>query len=67
MKECMIRGISPSSDKSPHSIADALEQFFGITGGKIQNLTESQRTSLAQKNIILAATGGEGQSKFCYR
>lgn len=57
MKECMVRGISPSSDKAPRSIADALEQFFGITGGKIQNLTESERTKLAQKNIILAATG----------
>ena len=57
MKECMVRGISPSSEKAPRSIADALETFFGITGGKIQNLTETQRTSLAQKNIILAATG----------
>lgn len=64
MKECMIRGISPSSDKSPHSIADALEQFFGITGGKIQNLTESQRTNLAQKNIILAATGEKDSPNF---
>ncbi|MCR4725951.1 MAG: hypothetical protein K5753_01880 [Clostridia bacterium] len=57
MKECMVRGISPSSDKAPRSIADALENFFEIKGGKIQNLTETQRTSLAQKNIILAATG----------
>lgn len=64
MTECMIRGISPSSDKSPHSIADALEQFFGITGGKIQNLTESQRTNLAQKNIILAATGEKDSPNF---
>ena len=57
MKECMIRDISPSSENAPRSIADALETFFNITGGKIQNLTETQRTSLAQKNIILAATG----------
>lgn len=64
MKECMIRGISPSSDKAPQSIADALEQFFGITGGKIQNLTESQRTNLAQKNIIFAATGEKDRPNF---
>ncbi|MBR3185881.1 MAG: hypothetical protein IKF48_07050 [Oscillospiraceae bacterium] len=64
MKECMVRGISPSSDEAPHSIADALEQFYGITGGKIQNLTESQRTSLAQKNIILAATGEKDHPNF---
>lgn len=74
MKECMVRGIAPASPEAPRSIADALEKFFGITGGKIQNLTEAERTKLAQKNIILAATGekehpnfvivdrGEGQS-----
>jgi hypothetical protein len=64
MKECLIRGISPSSDKAPRSIAEALERFFGITGGKIQNLTESERTRLAQKNIILAATGKKGIPNF---
>lgn len=75
MKECLIRGIATTSDDAPKSIADALERFFGITGGKIQNLTEAERTSLAQDNIILTATGdrsedpnitiidrGEGQS-----
>ena len=74
MKECMIRGIEPTSAAAPKSIAEALELFFGITGGKIQNLTETQRTNLAQNNIILTATGakespnitiidrGEGQS-----
>lgn len=60
MKECMIRGIEPTSTAAPKSIAEALELFFGITGGKLQNLTESQRTSLAQNNIVLAATGDKG-------
>lgn len=60
MKECMIRGIEPTSDAAPKSIADALDTFFGITGGKIQNLTESERTNLAQNDIILAATGNKG-------
>ncbi len=59
MKECLVRGIEPTSEKAPKSIADALESFFGITGGKIQNLVESQRTALAQNNIILAATGSK--------
>lgn len=75
MKECMVRGIEPTSPQAPRSIAEALETFFGITGGKLQNLTEKERTGLAQNNIILAATGkskndlnlviadrGEGQS-----
>lgn len=75
MKECIIRGIEPTSSDAPQSIAEALENFFGIVGGKIQNLTKSERTKLAENNIILAATGkdkinpnitivdrGEGQS-----
>lgn len=57
MKECLVRNINPTSENAPSSIANALDTFFGITGGKIQNLTESQRTKLAQDNIILAATG----------
>lgn len=60
MKECMLQGIEPTSDAAPKSIANALETFFGITGGKIQNLTETERTNLAQNNIILAATGNKG-------
>ena len=75
MKECMIRGIDTTSPQAPRSIAESLETFFGITGGKLQNLTEKERTGLAQNNIVLAATGtdkadpniviadrGEGQS-----
>ena len=57
MKECMVRGIQPSSSDSPRSIPEALEEFYGIKGGKIQNLTESERTNLATNNIILATTG----------
>lgn len=60
MKECMKRGIDPTSTEAPNSIAAALESFFDITGGKLQNLTETQRTELAQYNIILAATGNKG-------
>lgn len=60
MKECMKLGIDPTSAEAPHSIAAALERFFSITGGKLQNLTEAQRTELAQNNIILAATGNKG-------
>ncbi len=64
MKECLIRGILPTSDKAPGSIAEALELFFGIVGGKIQNLTKSERTRLAEENIILAATGEKNNPNF---
>ena len=49
MKECMVRGIAPDSDKAPKSIAAALEEYFGITGGKLQNLTE-----LITKKLIIS-------------
>lgn len=63
MKECSIRGIRFDSNDAPRSIAEALERFFKIKGGKIQDLTPSERSRMAQ-SIILAATGGkprEGQ------
>ena len=56
MKECLIRGISPESFQAPRSIAEAMEEYFGIKGGKLQDLTQSERTKLA-KSIILTATG----------
>lgn len=68
MKECLIRGISPESDQAPHSIAEALEQYFNIKKGRIEDLSQSERTKLA-KNIVLAATGskpskGGGMEKY---
>ena len=56
MKECLVRGINPESSLAPKSIASALEQYFGIKGGRLEDLTPSERTALA-KSIILAATG----------
>ena len=62
MKECLVRGINPESSLAPKSIASALEQYFGIKGGRLEDLTPSERTALA-KSIILAASG-EKPSKF---
>lgn len=62
MKECGIRKIPYDSENAPHSITDALEKFFKIKGGKIKDITPTQR-SLMAKSIVLAATGkkpGEG-------
>ena len=58
MKECLIRNINPESSNAPKSVADALEQYFKIKGGKIENLTQSERTRFA-KSIILAASGAK--------
>ena len=76
MKECLRRGVDPTSSNAPNSIASALETYFGIKGGRLEDLTSSERTKLAKDSIILAATGenkypnltivdnGEGQSPF---
>jgi len=64
MKECLKRGIDPTSYDAPRNIEEALELFFGITGGKLQNLTGTERTRLAQDNIILAATGNKGTPNY---
>jgi len=58
MRECLRRGIKPSSNAAPHSIADAQRQFFGIYNGKLSSIDERQRTSLAE-NILLVATGSK--------
>lgn len=58
MKECLKRGINPESDSAPKSVADALEKFFSIKGGKIEDLTQGERTGFA-RSIILAATGAK--------
>ena len=56
MKKCLVAGISPESCEAPKSIAEAMEQYFKIKGGKLQDITPSERTNLA-KSIILAASG----------
>jgi len=56
MRECLRRGISPTSNKAPKSIEAALKDFFDIFKGKLSNLDSRLRTNLA-KNIALVATG----------
>ena len=73
-KECWLHGISPESEDAPASMAEAMSSFFGIKEGKLSNITQTQRRSMAF-DIVLAATGqirgeenitivdkGEGQS-----
>ena len=56
MKRCQEEGIDPQSEQAPKSITEALEQFYNIKDGLIQNLNTSERNEISQ-NIILAATG----------
>lgn len=57
LRECKRRGIDPEDPQNaPRSIPDAVEQFFGIRAGTLENYEGAQRTRLA-RNIILMATG----------
>lgn len=59
MKECMIRGIDMESAWAPHSISEAMKEFFNISEGQIANLDMHTRSKMAE-SIILAATGKAG-------
>ncbi|MGA8849577.1 MAG: hypothetical protein WB564_07140 [Dehalococcoidia bacterium] len=71
--ECFKMGIEPASTKAPKTMQSAVEQFFQVKDGRIETLSASQRTNLAEM-IVLIATGtketpnyviidqGEGQS-----
>lgn len=71
--ECFRAGIDPTGVKAPKTMQNAIEQFFQVRDGRIENLGPSQRTKLAEM-IVLVATGtkenpnyvlidqGEGQS-----
>lgn len=56
MKKCMLHGVDPTSTTAPTNVKQALASFFNIPQGKLSNLSDSQRTSLAQ-NIHFVATG----------
>lgn len=59
LKECLKRGIDPAGDDAPPSMAEAMEQFFGIRNGQISELTQKERAKLAREGIILAEVDGK--------
>jgi len=71
--ECFRAGIEPTCSSAPLSMKQAVEKFFSIRDGYIQNLDAAERTRLAER-IRLVACGtkenpaymiidsGEGQS-----
>lgn len=71
--ECYRSGVDPKSEKAPQSMKEAVQRFFSIKDGRIQTLSSTERTRIAQK-VQLVACGtkespaymiideGEGQS-----
>lgn len=75
---CYRRGIEPTGPTAPRTMQQAMEMFFGVRQGKIENLDARDRTRLAE-HIQLVATGtrsnpnylviddGEGQAPNKFR
>jgi len=61
---CKEVGIDPKSHKAPDNMFEAVEKFFGVKDGKLENISSSERTKLADK-IHLVATG-KMQHDPCY-
>lgn len=73
MKEAAISGVEPTDELAPKNIEVAVSRFFGVTGGRLSNISARERTELSE-SISFVATGekkipnysiidlGEGQS-----
>ena len=64
MGECFQQGLDPESGEAPSSMQEAVERFFGAKGGRLDNLTSSEQTRLAQK-IHVVATGEKDSPCYC--
>lgn len=56
MAECLTLGVDPEGGNAPQSILEAVSRYFGVSDGKLFNITPTERGSLAE-NICLVATG----------
>jgi len=58
MAECYTRNIDPEGSKAPKTMSQAVEQFYGVRDGRLDNLSSSEQTQLAD-NIHLVAVGSK--------
>lgn len=58
MAECYIRDINPEGELAPKTMSQAVEQFFGIREGRLDNLSTNEQGRLAE-NIHLVAVGSK--------
>jgi hypothetical protein len=56
MRACHSAGIGAESDLAPQTMADAVERFSGVKGGRLGDLTPQEQTELAM-NLRLVAVG----------
>ncbi len=75
MSECHGANIDPESDEAPKTMSEAVEKFMGVKNGRLDYLSATEQTELAD-NIHLVAVGkktapsyliidrGEGQTPY---
>ena len=64
MGECFRLKIDPESEEAPSSMQEAVERFFHAKGGRLDNLTSTEQTELAQR-IHIIATGERDSPCYC--
>jgi len=62
--ECRRQGIDPRSGQAPKNMRKAIERFYNIPEGRLENVSSKRRGELAQK-IHLIATGRKDKDP-CY-
>jgi hypothetical protein len=58
MAACYEARIDPRGEKAPRTMAEAVEKFFNVKDGRLENLMPKERTELADK-IHFIATGSK--------
>lgn len=58
MSAAFNRGIDPEGPDAPQSMAEAVERFFEVRHGRLENLMPAQQTELAE-NLHLIAVGSK--------
>ncbi len=56
MRACYAAGIDPESDQAPPTMAEAVDRFFNVKGGRLGDLTAREQTAHAL-NLRLIAVG----------
>lgn len=64
INECWEAGVDPKSEAAPNSMFDAVEKFFKVSKGLIENLSTAERTKLAER-VHLVSTAAK-QKDPCY-
>lgn len=65
MAQCLERGIDPEGANAPRTMSEAVEKFFGIKAGRLENLSAAEQTGLAD-NLHLVAVGAKPKGRPSY-